>query len=145
MAKGLPSLAVEGFVVIGEAANQNNPLTGGGILTALVAADMAADSVAEAIEAGSGSYEILNRYSENWKKSEGKRNGLFYKAAQIFYGLDDRKLDKTLKKLSRKPGLLSNSGADPVKILKSLLLSSPSLAFGIILSLLKEKNPLRKI
>ena len=145
VAKGLPSLAVEGFVVIGEAANQNNPLTGGGILSALVAADMAADSVAEAIEAGSGSYEILNRYSENWKRTEGRKNDLFHKVAQVFCGLDDGKLDKALKILSRKPGLINSLGADPVKILKSLLLSSPSLAFGIILSLLKEKNPLRKI
>ncbi|MBN2183833.1 MAG: NAD(P)/FAD-dependent oxidoreductase [Candidatus Krumholzibacteriota bacterium] len=140
VAKELPSLAVDGYVVVGEAANQNNPLSGGGILSALIAADTAAESVAEAVEAGTGSYEILNRYSENWKRSEGTRNDLFYKAAQVFYSLNDRKMEKALKKLSREPGLLSSLGADPARIVRSLLLSSPSLAFGIILSILKEKN-----
>ncbi len=139
VAKGLSSLAEEGYVAIGEAANQNNPFSGGGILPALLAADMAADCVIEAVGSGTGSYEILNRYSESWKRTEGRRHEQFYRASKVFYNLNDRKMEKALKKLSRQPGLLSTLGADPGRIARSLVMSSPSLAFGIIFSMLKKQ------
>ena len=136
----LSSLAAEGYAAIGEAANQNNPLSGGGILEALHAADMAADSIIEAAGSGTGSYEILNRYSEKWKRTEGRRHEQFYRASKVFYNLSDRKMEKALKKLSRQPGLLSELGADPGRIARSLIMSSPSLAFGILFSMLAGRG-----
>ncbi|HSG27567.1 MAG TPA: NAD(P)/FAD-dependent oxidoreductase, partial [Candidatus Krumholzibacterium sp.] len=50
--RSLPLLSTGGYLCVGEAANQNNPFTGGGILESLTAADIASEVIIEAFEAG---------------------------------------------------------------------------------------------
>ncbi|MBN2070344.1 MAG: NAD(P)/FAD-dependent oxidoreductase [Candidatus Krumholzibacteriota bacterium] len=139
VAKGLPELAVDGYIAVGEAANQNNPLTGGGILQALNAAESASVSVARAVEKKTGSREILKEYSRNWKKTDGRINDLFYQTAQIFYTLDDDSLEKILEGLSREPGLIDRTGVDPLRILRVFTKFCPSIAFKTLLLLARDK------
>ncbi len=66
-------------LLVGDAAGQVKPWTGGGIVYSLAAAKAAAGIVSEAIERGDFSEEFLEKYEREWKKILGKniRRGLF--------------------------------------------------------------------
>ena len=65
---GLPSRTVsDGVVGVGDVAGQVKPTTGGGIYYALLGADAAAWTVAEALEAGDVSASALAPYEERWR------------------------------------------------------------------------------
>jgi digeranylgeranylglycerophospholipid reductase len=64
----------DGLMVVGDAARQVDPLTGGGIINAMTAGKMAASVAVEAIAAGDTSSTFLDRYHEQWKRSIGHKN-----------------------------------------------------------------------
>lgn len=136
VARGLEHLSVPGFAAAGEAACQNNPFTGGGILNAIAGGGMAADAAAEALERQGGENEALERYTARWNGSAGRSNELYFRAAKVFYRLSDRQLDRALDRLSRVPGLIDEKGMDPRKVFRALFLSNPVPAVRIALSLL---------
>jgi digeranylgeranylglycerophospholipid reductase len=72
---GLPpaQLVNSGCMLVGDAARQVDPLTGGGIANAMKAARMAARVAAEAIAAGDVAREALRRYEAAWQGSIGRR------------------------------------------------------------------------
>ncbi len=101
VARGLERLATDGFVAVGEAANQNNPFSGGGIINAMEGADMAADAIERALKKGSSKESELSAYTKAWKSSTGRTNELFYKAARVFFSLSDEELSSTVAELAR--------------------------------------------
>jgi digeranylgeranylglycerophospholipid reductase len=64
----------DGLMVVGDAARQVDPLTGGGILNAMSAGKLAATVAVEAIAAGDSSAAFLSRYQEQWNRSTGHKN-----------------------------------------------------------------------
>ena len=90
-----------GYLAVGEAAGQNNPFTGGGILEALKAADIASDVIAEAIGSGDTGARKLAPYRSMWMRSAGKANSRFGRAASVFYSLSDDDMESLLRSLSR--------------------------------------------
>jgi digeranylgeranylglycerophospholipid reductase len=62
-----------GLLLVGDAARQVDPLTGGGIFNAMTAGQLAAQTGIEAIEAGDLSAAFLARYEERWHRSQGRR------------------------------------------------------------------------
>ena len=65
---GLPSRTVsDGVVGVGDVVGQVKPTTGGGIYYALLGADAAARTIAEALEAGDVSASALAPYEERWR------------------------------------------------------------------------------
>ncbi len=138
VARGLPSLAAGGFVAVGEAANQNNAFSGGGIINALEGADIAADTIIEAIDDGDISARALGRYTKRWKKSTGRANEIFWHAAQAFYALEDEKMEKIIKKLKDTPGLITETSVDPLKILRVLASTNPGLLFRLAGAIVKR-------
>ncbi|MBN1163399.1 MAG: NAD(P)/FAD-dependent oxidoreductase [Candidatus Krumholzibacteriota bacterium] len=131
VARGLPSLVADGYVAVGEAANQNNPFSGGGIINALEGADLAADAILEALESNDQSANRLKTYNKNWWNSVGRTNEIFYQAARILYRLPDGEMDRALARLKREKNLISNKAIKPWKLLKVLLLSRPALVFQV--------------
>jgi digeranylgeranylglycerophospholipid reductase len=138
VARGLPSLAAGGFVAVGEAANQNNAFSGGGIINALEGADIAADTIIEAIDDGDISARALGRYTKRWKKSTGRVNEIFWHAAQAFYALEDEKMEKIITKLKDTPGLITETSVDPLKILRVLASTNPGLLFRLAGAIVKR-------
>jgi len=55
-------------LVVGDAAGQVKPTTGGGIYFGLLCADLAAKTIIDAFKAGDFSKKFLRRYEINWKK-----------------------------------------------------------------------------
>jgi digeranylgeranylglycerophospholipid reductase len=64
----------DGLMVVGDAARQVDPLTGGGILNAMTAGKLAATVAVEAIASGDTSAAFLSRYQEQWQRSTGHKN-----------------------------------------------------------------------
>jgi len=138
VARGLPSLAAGGYVAVGEAANQNNPFSGGGIINALEGADLAARSIIEAIGEQDVSARSLGRYTKRWKRSTGRANEIFWRAAQVFYTRDDEVMEEIIGKMRSRPGLITESGVDPVKMLRILVSARPGLLFRLVKALVKR-------
>ncbi len=136
----LQSLSTGGYVCVGEAANQNNPFTGGGILESLAAADIAAEVITDAFERGDISARMLSRYDSLWKRSAGRSNDRFHKAASVFYSLTDGDLDALLRALSRDRGLITGSGIDPARLMRLVLFSVPSVALRAAAAALKRRR-----
>ncbi len=135
VARGLPSLSTGGFLAVGEAANQNNPFSGGGIINALEGADMAADAIIGSIGSGGPSARALASYTKNWKKSVGRTNELFYHAARVLYSMEDGEMNAVLERMRGQKGLFDGTGLKAGRFLMILLQSKPSLIFRVLASL----------
>ena len=66
-------LVADGLMLVGDAARQVDPLTGGGIVNAMSAGRLAAQVAAEAIAAGDTSASFLGRYSAAWQATLGRK------------------------------------------------------------------------
>ena len=60
------------LLILGDAAGQIDPLTGEGIQYAMDAAEIAADTLAEALAAGDLGAAFLGRYQERWMRAFGR-------------------------------------------------------------------------
>lgn len=87
----------ERMLVVGTAAGQVKPLTGGGIYFGLLCADIAANTLNRCLSTGDLSADKLAGYQRSWKRRLGRelRNG--YRARRIFEKLDDRQLDRIFR------------------------------------------------
>ncbi len=137
VSRGLTDLITDGYVAVGEAARQNNPFSGGGIINSLEAADMAAPVLIEAIRRGDISARALRPYQEEWRRSTGRTNRIFYQAAQIFYQLSDRDMDMIISKVAGRRGIAYKKGLRPVRFIASILLSRPGLIFKLLGSMFR--------
>jgi digeranylgeranylglycerophospholipid reductase len=57
----------DGLLLVGDAARQVNPITGGGIATGSMAAKIAGEVLGEAYSQGNYSEEFLNKYEKAWR------------------------------------------------------------------------------
>ena len=71
---GLPPARIvsDGLMVVGDAARQVDPLTGGGIINAMTAGKLAGHVAVEAIEAGDTTAKFLSKYEDRWNQSTGR-------------------------------------------------------------------------
>jgi len=83
---GLPPrrMVTDGCMLIGDAARQVDPLTGGGIANAMAAGRLAAKVAAVAIAAGDVSQASLSRYEREWAAGVGRRMARNYRLRTKF-------------------------------------------------------------
>jgi digeranylgeranylglycerophospholipid reductase len=127
VARGLKRLVTDGFVAVGEAAHQNNPFSGGGIINALEAADMAADAISEALESRTPTAGALRPYEKKWNSSVGKNNEAFYHAAKVFFSLSDGEMDRLASTVVKTRGIVTDQGLDPMKLFWAFIRTNPGL------------------
>lgn len=77
-------MVTDGLMLVGDAARQVDPLTGGGIVNAMLAGQLAAQVAVEAIAAGDTSAGFLGRYEEGWRRSVGRKMERNYRLRQRF-------------------------------------------------------------
>ena len=92
--KPLPRTYSERLVVIGDAAGQVKPTTGGGIYYGLLCADVAADTLRRALESDNLSARSLAGYEREWKRRVGWELKLGYWARKLYERLNDRRIDR---------------------------------------------------
>lgn len=88
----LDKIVDDNVLLIGEAAGQVIPMTGGGIHTSIVGGRMAGETVIKALEEEDLSKGMLNEYVKNYIKHYGKRIDDSLKAMKIIEKLNDKDL-----------------------------------------------------
>ena len=82
------------LVVVGDAAGQVKPTTGGGIYYGLLCADMAANNLSQALGADDLSAKSLASYEREWKNKLGRELKIGYRARKFYERLNDRQIDR---------------------------------------------------
>jgi len=84
VSRSLPRLVESGLMLVGDAARQVDPLTGGGIANAMIAGRLAAEVAARAIASGDTSAETLALYQERWMAGRGRKMARNYRLKRRF-------------------------------------------------------------
>jgi geranylgeranyl reductase family protein len=117
-------------VVVGDAAGHVKPTTGGGIYYGLLCADIAADTVHEALCSDDFSAKRLARYEQRWKKILDRELQIGYWGRKLYENLNDSQIERIFDLI------ISNN-------IHEELLRSPDFSFdwhgGSIVKVLKHK------
>ncbi len=84
----------ERFIVVGDAAGQVKPLTGGGIYFGLLCADIAVNNIDKALKDGDLRAVKLAAYEKEWKKKLNKELRICRMARGIYSRLSNRQIDR---------------------------------------------------
>jgi len=129
------------MMLVGDAAAQVKPSSGGGIYTGLLCANHCASVGLDALEKNDFSRNVLRRYHKLWTSDIGRELYLGMKFRSIFKRLSDEQLDKYIQKFQNPKitKIISEYGDIdyPSKLVKPLLKNVPSL-LKLIPSIIKE-------
>ncbi len=122
-------------MLVGDAAHQAFPHTGGGIETALEAGRLAGEVAVEALKAGDTSARFLDRYPAEWHRKFGKEMSQSYRIKELLQGFDDNGWNRSAALLSH----LDTKSLTAREILLAVLKDDP----GLLLKLrhLLVRNP----
>ena len=84
----------ERLLVVGSAAGQVKPTTGGGIYYGLLCANIAADNLHQTLETNTLSARSMANYEREWRRKLGRELKMDYWARRFYEHLSDRQIDK---------------------------------------------------
>ncbi len=121
----------DGLLLVGDAAGQVKPLSGGGIYTGLKAAKFCGKTIIESLEAENTSKDLLMRYEERFMDDVGKEIKKGLKMRKVFKGMSDNDFDKFIKSLQKEKikSIIEERGDidHPSKLVKPIMKASPSM------------------
>ncbi len=123
----LKNMVLNGFLVVGDAAHQVNPIHGGGLKEAQIAGRIAAQVIAEALEKGDVSAKSLEKYNEIWWKERGKELEKVQKLREVVERLGDEELNFLAEELTGNDLVDFSHGKGLAKLAK-ILLKKPKFA-----------------
>ncbi len=127
----LPRTHGDGVLLVGDAAAQVKPLSGGGIFTGMRCAEIAADVALAALAAGRTEAAALADYDRRWRAELGEEFHRALYLRRLFARLDDGDLDRVIDALqgSALAGTIVAFGDIdfPTHVARQLLRQSPSL------------------
>jgi geranylgeranyl reductase family protein len=127
----LPRTHARQVLLVGDAAAQVKPLSGGGIFTGMRCAEIAADVAARALSAGDTSEAALAEYDRRWRAELGEefRRSLYLR--RLFTRLSDGELDRVvhaLKGARTAATIVAFGDIDfPTHVVREVLRESPGL------------------
>ncbi|MCL2063932.1 MAG: geranylgeranyl reductase family protein [Candidatus Cloacimonetes bacterium] len=106
---GVPTRAGNDFVrqnvmLVGDAAHQVNPITGGGTVQAMMGGHYCGETAAKLIKQGNITEKSLKKYNEKWENRFGQNQRFMYALKSKFFGFDDNKFNSIVsicKKIPR--------------------------------------------
>jgi digeranylgeranylglycerophospholipid reductase len=128
----MKNMVTNGLVTVGDAANQVNPLHGGGIAEAITAGRIAGSVIKNAFDNNDFSSKSLSEYNKIWWNERGKKLKKVEKIREAFENMDDNNMNDLAEVLS---------GEDLIGLSKGKNLSK----FAKILVKYKMKGLARKI
>lgn len=87
----------DGFLVVGDAAGQIKPTTGGGVIFGGICAQFCGETAAEAVNNDDSSARFLQVYERRWKNSMGRELEIMLLARKILDKLTDKAVDEIFK------------------------------------------------
>jgi digeranylgeranylglycerophospholipid reductase len=81
------------LMLVGDAARHVDPITGGGLMTAIEAGKLAGDVIGKAVEQQNFDQKTLMEYETRWKDAFGKKLHRNYVAKEIMLDMEDKTLD----------------------------------------------------
>jgi digeranylgeranylglycerophospholipid reductase len=127
-ANRLARISGDGLLLAGDAAWQSNPISGGGITTALAAGKLAGRIAAEAIHKNNCEASFLARYEKEWDQLAGKTQRRNYRIKEAIRKLSDEQLNETAHTIQK----LEPSKQTLLKIFHTALINHPTLLVDII-------------
>ncbi len=128
-------------LVVGDAAAQVKPTSGGGIYTGLLCASHCSTIAIEALQKNDFTSQFLKKYHKLWYANIGRELYLGMKFRKIYKNLTDKQMDKYIEKFQnlKITEIISKYGDIdyPSKLVKPLLKKTPSL-LKLLPSILKE-------
>ncbi len=92
VAKPIESLR-DNVLLVGDAARQVDPITGGGLMTAVEGGKIAGEVIGAAVEAQRFDKDFLMAYESRWQQAYGKKLLRNYVAKEILLDMEDKTLD----------------------------------------------------
>jgi digeranylgeranylglycerophospholipid reductase len=93
----------DGLITVGDAAHMINPLSGGGIVNAMKAGRLAAETAVEAFASNDTSARFLQRYHQRWMALLGEDHIRFHRLKEALGSFDDAFFDSLARTVNGIP------------------------------------------
>jgi len=120
---GLKGITTDGLLVAGDAAHMANPITGGGIINAMIAGEIAGRVIVKALGNGSADARLLKSYEKECDREFGTMNRRFYRLKEGIFDIPDDQLNAIAHEIIG----LSPEKRTPIRVLTRALVKKPSL------------------
>ena len=115
----------DNVMLVGDAAHQVNPVSGGGIISGMIGGMLAGQVAADAIRRSDLSF--LVEYEKRWHKRLGWRHEVFYRIKEAIYEFSDETLNKLCDEARKLPEEKRTVGG----IFRTALWNQPSLLMEV--------------
>jgi len=112
-----------GLMLVGDAARMADPITGGGIVNAMLTGQIAGEVAAKAISRDDISTRVLNEYEKRWKSAIGGALDNSLRAKEVFTRMSDDKLNA----LARSIKDINFSEMTAIGLLRALVKRNPKI------------------
>jgi digeranylgeranylglycerophospholipid reductase len=123
----LESAVADNVMLVGDAARQVNPLTGGGIGACVTCGKIAGQTAGEAVKGDDFSSNALKAYDDRWIEAVGHYHWKLLKAKNVYITLNDKELDRVAKSFKK----ASDVEFTTLGIIKAMSGTSPKLMWKL--------------
>ena len=127
-AKPMENPVADGIMLVGDAAHQINPMTGGGIVAGMKGGWIAGQVAAEAIKKNDYSEDSLLEYPKRMRKDFGKNHERFYKIKEVTEKLTNEELDSIAEKVLSIP----HNKRTLTSVFKAAVFKKPTLIIDVL-------------
>lgn len=127
-AKPMEKPVADGIMLVGDAAHQINPMTGGGIVAGMKGGWIAGQVAAEAINKNDYSEDSLLEYPKRMRKDFGKNHERFYKIKEVTEKLTNEELDSIAEKVLSIP----HNKRTLTSVFKAAVFKKPTLIIDVL-------------
>lgn len=127
LSDSIDKTVTNGLLLVGDAARQSDPITGGGIYNSLNCAKIAGNVIAEAFSKKDYSAKMLNKYEKEWRATVGKSIDKNYRVKELFMKMTDKQLNDLAHSLE---GVKFNE-MGTLSLIKQLVKYNPKLLFEL--------------
>ena len=127
-AKPMKKIVSDRLLLVGDAAHQANPLTGGGIMNALLAGRLAGTIAGQALQEGQTTAERLSEYERLWRQGEGAKLVMSFRLKKFVFSLEDSAFDRLAETTLKLPF----EKRTIINIFRQALLKQPSLIWEAV-------------
>jgi len=125
-----------GIMIVGDAAHQPNPVTGAGIINAMIAGKLAAETAATALAEDDVSAGVLSAYGKAWQKRVGWEHKLYYRVRGLMEDLNDETYNSVAATLHDLP----ESKRNLRKVLMTVFRNQPGFVLDLVMGLFGSRS-----